>query len=298
VRETDVELTADDGVRLVGTLAAPEGGSAYPAALLLNGSGPLDRNSNMTGQALEVASALAAALTAGGVASLRVDKRGVGASGGDYLSSGFDRETDDADSALRALREAPGVDPTRITVVGHSVGATIAMRLAARHELAGIVLLAGAAISGAEVMRLQSERIAASLGAIRRLVFGRRFVRRQQEVREALLASEGDVIDIEGGLPARWFREYMAYDPADDLRAIRCPVLAVTGRKDLQVDPSDVERIGSFVAGPFTGSTPDQLTHVLRSDGGRPSLGSYGRQLREPVDAALLEQVVTWIAAR
>jgi uncharacterized protein len=298
MRETDFELTADDGVRLVGTHAVPDGDGAHPATLLLNGSGPLDRNSNMPGQALEVASTFAAALAAKGVASLRFDKRGVGESGGEYLTSGFDRETDDASSALLALREAPGVDPARITVAGHSVGATLALRLAVRHELSGIVLLAGAAIPGTEVMRLQSERIVASLGGLRRRMLGRRILRRQGEVRKELLASDGDVLDIEGGLPARWFREFMAYDPADDLPSIRCPVLAVTGRKDLQVDPNDVERIGLLVAGPFTGSTPDDLTHVLRSDRDPPSLDSYGRQLREPVDPALLELVTSWIAAR
>jgi pimeloyl-ACP methyl ester carboxylesterase len=298
VRETDLRLTADDGVLLVGTLAAPDGEAADVAALLLNGSGPLDRNSNMAGQALEVASALASALAVEGIASLRFDKRGVGESDGDYLTSGFDRETDDADAALSALLEASGKARSRLVVVGHSVGATIAMRLAARHDLAGVVLLAGAAVSGAEVMRIQSEAIARSLPWLQRLVSGRRFLRRQAELRESLLGSEGDVLDVEGGLPARWFREFMVYDPAQDLRAIRCPVLAVTGRKDLQVDAGDVERIGSLVAGPFTGSMPEDLTHLLRRDHGRPGLASYRRQLREPVDAALVEQVASWIAAR
>ncbi len=109
---------------------------------------------------------------------------------------------------------------------------------------------------------------------------------------------EGDVIDLRGGLPARWLREYMAYEPVTDLVAIRCPVLAITGRKDLQVEPDDVERIGALVAGPFTGSTPDDLTHVLRTQHGRPSMSSYSAQLRRPVDPALLEAVASWVAGR
>jgi pimeloyl-ACP methyl ester carboxylesterase len=298
VQAGELGFVADDGVRLVGTLARPERDGPHPAALLVSGSGPLDRDSNMRGQRLDVAAALAASLAAAGVASLRFDKRGVGASGGEYLTAGFERETDDAASALRALRDATGVDPGRLTVVGHSVGATVAIRLAARNPwLAGVALLAAACGSGAEVMRLQSERIAASLRGLQRLG-AKRFLRRQAETRALLRASDGDVLDLEGGLPARWFREFMTYDPAGDLRAVTCPVLAITGRKDLQVDADDVERIGSLVAGEFTGSTPAELTHVLRVQSGRPSLAAYRSLLRRPVDAALLETVSTWVAGR
>jgi hypothetical protein len=146
-------------------------------------------------------------------------------------------------------------------------------------------------------MRVQSERIAASLRGLQRLAAGR-FLRQQEEIRTALLESDGDVVDLEGGLPARWFREYMAYDPVEDLGLVRCPVLAITGRKDLQVDPDDVERIGALVAGPFSGAVPDDLTHVLRTTRSRPSLSAYPRQLRQPVDSSLLEDVATWVAAR
>ena len=293
-----LELTTDDGVRLVGTMTFPNTGDEVAAALLLNGSGPLDRDSNMRGQQLDVASSLADSLAARDVASFRFDKRGVGESDGDYLTTSFDRETEDAAAALLAVRDAVGIDPARVSVVGHSVGATIAIRLAARYEwIAGVVLLAAACVPGDEVMRIQSERMADSLRGLQRLA-ARRFLRRQNEIRRALQASEGDVLDVEGGLPARWFREYMAYEPALDLRAIRCPVLAITGRSDIQVEPDDVERIGDLVAGSFTGSTPDDLTHVLRKDSRRPSLATYPSQLRRPVDAELLETVSEWVSVR
>ena len=294
-----LEVVADGGVALVGTLVRPEAAGAAPAALLLNGSGPLDRDSNMPGQALHVADALAAALAARGVASLRFDKRGVGESGGRYLEASFERETGDADAMLLALGGASGVDASRVIVVGHSVGATIAIRLAARHDwIAGVVLLCAACESGLAVMRRQSEQIAGSLGGLQRL-FAKRFLRRQERVREELLASTADVVRVEGQeLPAGWFREYMAYDPRPDLRAVRCPVLAITGRKDLQVEHGDVACIGELVQGSFTGLTPADLTHVLRADDDAPSLSAYGAQLERPLDADLVETVVAWTAAR
>ena len=64
----------------------------------------------------------------------------------------------------------------------------------------------------------------------------------------------------------------MAYDPAEALEAIVGSVLAITGAKDIQVDPDDVARIGRIVTGRFDGEVPTDLTHILRRDPGPPSL--------------------------
>ena len=310
-----IEFPADDGTRLAGTLMLPSAPGPVAGALLLSGSGPLDRDSNMPQQRLDVAAALAAALAAHGVASLRFDKRGVGASGGEYLSAGFERETADAGAALAALRGSPSIDPERVAIAGHSVGATIAIRLAAAAAdptgmtaagepntrpdgvlpIAGVVLLAGAARPGAEVMAWQSARIAATVPRVMRPL-GPLFVRMQARGRRRLRASTADVIRVNWSRsPARWIREYMAYDPALDLAAIRCPVLAVTGGKDIQVDAADVDRMRALVTAPFTGHTPADLTHVLRTTSGPPGLAGYRGQLRQPPDPALVEQVAAWI---
>ncbi len=97
-------------------------------------------------------------------------------------------------------------------------------------------------------------------------------------------------------MPARWFREFMAFDPSAELRRIECPVLAITGASDLQVEPGDVAEIGRLVRGPFDGRTPEQLTHILRRHDGPPSLSSYRAQLEKQMDAGLVEQVVQWTA--
>ena len=230
-----MEMWSGD-VRLEGTLSVPDDPGPHPAALLLNGSGPLDRDSNMAGQRLDVAKALATGLAARGVASLRFDKRGVGKSGGEYLTASLSDETADASCALDALRARP--DSTgSVAVIGHSVGATVAMRLArAARPPDAYVFLAGAATPGEQVMAWQSRRIAATQPVPWRW-FRRTLVRRQAADRARLLASTGATLHVRGqDLPAHWFREYMAYDPAADLATIAQPVLAVTGAKDIQVD--------------------------------------------------------------
>ena len=144
-------------------------------------------------------------------------------------------------------------------------------------------------------MAWQSARIAATLP--RALgPFGPLFVRMQARGRRRLRTSTADVIRVNWSrIPARWMREYMAYDPARDLAAIRCPVLAVRGCKDVQVDAADVERMRVLVTSPFTGHTPADLTHVLRTTSGPPGLAGYRALLRQPPEPVLMEQVATWI---
>ncbi len=252
----------------------------------------------MPGQILGVAPAIAEALAGRGIATLRFDKRGVGRSGGEFLTAGFERETSDAAAGLEFLAGRAEVDPARLLVVGHSVGGTIAIRLAAGpRPLAGAVLLACSTQSGEEVMRDQTERIVATLRGLQRLG-ARRLRRRQAEAREQLLSSSEDVVRIQGqDQPALWLREFMRYEPALDLPRIACPVLAMTGTDDIQADPGEVERMRDLVTAPFTGATPARLSHLLRVSSGPPGLAGYPEQLERPVDEALLDLVGDWAAA-
>jgi pimeloyl-ACP methyl ester carboxylesterase len=297
VLETPFDFTGEGRLRLSGTVVRPQEGDPAPAALIISGSGPLDRDSNMPGQTLNIGRTLASHLSQQGIASLRYDKRGVAASSGEYLRTGFDDETRDALHAVDALRGAAGIDPRRVCAIGHSVGAAIAIRLAAERDwLAAAVLLSAAACSGLEVMRQQSDRIAATMSWWQR---PRRFLETQARERRRLLESRDDVITLGGQeLPARWFREYMHYDPAPDLSRIACPLLAITGRSDVQVDPGDVERIRSAVHCDFTGQTPDHLTHLLRTDAGPPGLRTYAAQMRRPMDQGTLEMIGAWLGHR
>lgn len=294
----ELSCKTPDGVYLAGTLQTP-GPGVWPAALILNGSGPLDRDSAMKGQALGFADAMANALAAVGIASLRFDKRGVGSSSGDYLSTGFHTETADAATAFATFAAAPEVDQNRIALIGHSIGALIAIRLAAADpNLGPVVMLAGPARNGNDVLTWQGDRIASTLPGPGWLL-PKLFRLIQNRNLERVRASSAATIRVlSKRQPARWMREYMAHNPEAELRKVGCPVLAITGRKDLQVDHHDVARIESLVCGDFTGRTPDNLTHVLRLEEGPAGILSYSSQLKRPVDQALLQSVSAWIADR
>src|SRR4051812_23654354 len=250
MRELPVRLAGN--IELAGTLTLPDGPLPVPAVAIASGSGPLDRDSNHRRMRFDVARQLAAALAAGGLASLRYDKRGVGESPGDWRRAGFRDNADDLRAAVRTLAERPEVDPGRILVAGHSEGALLAATVAADGAaVSGAVLLSMSATPGEELLRWQTRQIAPTLPvAVRALL---RLFRVDLEAKIAknhakVRATTTDVARIGGArLNARWFREFLDHDPRDDLRRLTVPVLAVAGTKDLQVDPRDLDAVATLV---------------------------------------------------
>ncbi|MBN6041158.1 alpha/beta hydrolase [Amycolatopsis sp. 195334CR] len=296
--DTDLTVTADDGTPLAGTLSLPDGPGPHPAVVLLHGSGPVDRHGNAGKIALALGAPLATALAAKGIATLCYDRRGVGATPGDWRASGFTGNYEDAAAALRVVSAHPAVRAEAVGVVGHSEGALHAMTLAARHDLRAVVLLAGFARLGEDAMRWQAASIFSGLPAPVRLL-RRPLGALGNRVLAKVKTTETDVTRIAGNpLNARWMREMLVHDTRTQLAAIHAPVLAVTGEKDIQVDPADLDEIARLVPGGAEVHRVPGLTHLLRGDPGRHTIRSYRRLLREPVDADLLTLVSGWLAAR
>jgi pimeloyl-ACP methyl ester carboxylesterase len=296
MRDVDMTATADDGLPLAGTLTLPEGPGPHPAVLLLPGSGRLDRNANTRRVRMELGPPLAAALAENGIATLRYDRRGVGATPGNWRSTGFTENRHDAAAALRALAARPDIRADTIGVVGHSEGAVHAMSLGTQPEVQAVVLLAGFARSGEDALRWQAKMITHDLPAPLRALLRALITRQLARVR----TTTTDVTRVAGLLPlnARWLREILAHDSRLDLANIQVPVLAVTGGKDIQVDPADLDEIRGLVPAEAEIHRIPDLTHLLRRAPGRPSLRSYSGQLRRPVDPDLLTQVSNWLARR
>jgi pimeloyl-ACP methyl ester carboxylesterase len=291
LRETEMTALADDGLTLAGTLTLPAGPGPHPAVLCLPGSGRIDRDSNMGRLRMDFGRPLATTLAQHGIASLRYDRRGVGATQGDWRAVGFLDNRTDAAAALRAMRARPEIRANAVGVLGHSEGAVHAAWLAAHTDMSAVVLLAGYARPGEEAVQWQLTQLADSLPRLVRPVL-RRFAARQL----ARLKAAGTARVTGMRINARWWREQLAYDPRPDLARINAPVLAITGDKDVQVDPADLAVIAQLARADVH-RVPD-LTHVLRRDSGPASVRTYRRLLREPVDAALLTDVARWLACR
>lgn len=279
-------------VRLVGVRRHV--GQPTALAVLLAGSGPIDRDGDGRGLALGIQRQLAEGLAGHGIESVRWDKRGVGASEGEFLTTGFDDLLDDA---LGVVDDALGGD-LPVLVVGHSEGAALAARVAAqRPGIAGAVMLSGYARSGLDVLRWQARALAGDLPrplrALLRLL--RTDLERQTEKnRQRLLRTTGDVERVGGArLNARWFREFMAYDPRPDLDAASMPLLAITGSLDLQSPPEDLAVIAARAGGATRIVELEGVSHILRTQP-RATLRTYRVDARRPIDERIVPLIAAW----
>lgn len=148
---------------LAGTLTLPEGAGPFPAAILISGSGPQDRDETLQGHKPFLV--LADHLTKAGIAVLRYDDRGVGGSNGYHALATTADFTADALAAFEYLRTRPEIIPTKIGMIGHSEGGLIAPLAASKEPAIGwIVLLAGPGVNGEQILYSQGQKILAVEG--------------------------------------------------------------------------------------------------------------------------------------
>ena len=223
-RASQVRIPASGSHLLAGTLTTPRGRGPFPAAVLITGLGPSNRNGGVP--PWMPLRDLADALTRAGVAVLRVDDRGVGESAGDHGPSTTFDEADDVRAEVRWLRARRGIDPHRIALVGYSEGGLIACMVASGDPgIAAIVSLAGTGVPGPELARYQIE--AAVLG--------------DEAVAPADRAKEIEKRLSEELTPRE--RSLLGIDPLGFAGGVRCPALLAQGGSDVHVPVRSVERL-------------------------------------------------------
>jgi pimeloyl-ACP methyl ester carboxylesterase len=257
------EITFPNGkakISLAGTLTLPRGQGPFPAAILLSGSGPHDRDESIVGHRPFLV--LADHLTRKGIAVLRFDKRGIGKSTGDYATATTEDFAADAEAALAYLKTRKEVDQKKSGLIGHSEGGMIAPLVAAHSsDVSWIILLAGPGLKGEDTLLLQSELILKTAGVNdEQIARTREFDKqtyalvRQEKDPATLQTKLTDLVQSSGmsaSLPpaavqsqvrlmaSPWFRFFLDYDPVPTLQKTSCPVLALNGEKDLQVAPKE-----------------------------------------------------------
>ncbi|MHC4787009.1 MAG: alpha/beta hydrolase family protein, partial [Planctomycetota bacterium] len=259
-RQEDVTYeNAADGVTLAGTLTLPKGEGPFPAALLITGSGPQDRDEAIFQH--QPFLVIADHLTRAGVAVLRVDDRGVGGSSAGSKPATTADYAGDVRAGVAFLRARPEIAPDRIGLIGHSEGGIIAPMVASEDEaVAFVVLLAGTGLVGEEILYLQGELLGRASGLAEDVIASNRRTQEQlfaivkddslapqearRRMRQVLTADENFAAGEEGEsavsyqvaqLESPWLRYFMEHDPGPILERVRCPVLALNGTLDLQV---------------------------------------------------------------
>ena len=261
--ETFVDVHGPSGL-LKGTMLAPADAKGAPVVLIIPGSGPTDRDgNNPMGVKAAPYRLLAEALARLGVASVRIDKRGMFASGGagdpnhvtmaDYAA--------DANAWAAELRRRTGAPC--VWLLGHSEGGLVALVAAARPaDLCGLVLVSAAGRPLGQILRDQLKSnpanapvLGQALPAIDRLEAGKH-------------------VDVTGMHPALtplfnpavqdFLIDQMSYDPARLLAAYPGPVLVVQGASDLQVSVADAERLAGARPGVRLARL-EGVNHVLKA---------------------------------
>lgn len=310
----DISFTGPSGAHLAGTLTIPQGKGPFPAILLINGSGPNDRDETILGHKPFLV--LADALTRRGVAVLRMDKRGVGASTGASQDLTTVDYTADAKAAVAWLRHRQEVDPARVGLLGHSEGAEIApMIVAYDPKIAFVVLLAAAGVPGDQLLLAQNHALLQAQGGTAAQLENAAQVNRDiydiaksdlptDKARTqvvARLTKAGAPDNIATALAAQglspWARWFLRHDPRPALGQMHCPVLVLEGSKDLQVvADQNVPELRKALAGDPAATVTELpgLNHLFQTaQTGLPK--EYGA-IDQTIAPSALDLIVGWVA--
>ncbi|MEU4341690.1 alpha/beta fold hydrolase [Nocardia sp. NPDC023852] len=314
-KSEDVTYRSGD-ITIAGTLTEPQGTGPFPAILMITGSGPQDRDEELMGHKPFLL--LADTFTRAGYAVLRTDDRGVGSTGGKLDDANYTDLANDAAAGVSYLRARPDIDPGRVGLFGHSEGGYLAPLVASRSDsgVAFVVLMAGPGVPGSDVLVEQTRLIAAANGTPAE----KADTQLRQTIEVAALLKVGDMAGAKEqarkyneSLPADQRRPadqvgaeitpnlaaLVAYDPAPALTALRVPVLAFFGGKDLQVPAAQSEQpMRDHLA-----ADPDAtvyvfpgLNHLMQpTETGLP--GEY-RSIETTISPEVLTYVTGWLHQR
>jgi uncharacterized protein len=325
---------SEAGIQLAGTLTLPPGDGPFPAVALITGSGPQDRDETILGH--KPFWVLADHLTRQGIAVLRSDDRGIGASEGDFASATSEDFALDAAAAVAFLRRDPRIDPERVGLIGHSEGGLIAPLVVVREgTVAFQVLLAGPALPGEDLLLLQGATIQRAMGAsptlieanqaLQRTLFSlvrseedpARLTARLEDALRGFIAEAPDALRAEMGIdPATapvwiqsqvqavaspWFRFFVTHDPRPSLQEATVPTLALFGELDLQVPPAEnvaaLEALWAETPHPdLTVLVLPRLNHLFQT--AITGMPTEYGQIEETFAPVALEAIASWIRDR
>ena len=238
----DVEVIVGGGEwALPGTLSLPGGPGPFPAVVLVHGSGPQDRDETIGPN--KPFRDLAGGLASQGIAVLRYEKR-TKAHALEFTPELIARLTvqdeviDDALFAVRLLRQTAGIDPGRIFVLGHSLGATLAPRIGQQDPaIAGLVIMAGLTRPLEDTILDQYTYIYSLSGALTdaQKVELEELKAKMARVKDPNLSSQVPAKDLPLGIQPTYWLDLRGYQPAEVASSLAMRLLVLQGGRDYQV---------------------------------------------------------------
>ena len=220
-----------------GTLLIPETSEQIPLVIIIQGSGPTDRNGNQNMQKNNSLRFLAEGLINKGIACFRYDKRIVKLLKKGLLNENdiiFDQFIQDANSVIDYFKNDKRF--SKIYIIGHSQGSLVGM-IAAQDKADGFISIAGAGQEIDDVIVDQLEKQAPGLKENARMAFDD-------------LRVNGFTVNYSPGLSSifrpslqPFLLDWMQYDPQKEIAELDIPVMIINGTKDIQVDISEAEKL-------------------------------------------------------
>lgn len=286
-----------------GTLTLPENYSKNtPVVLMVTGSGQQDRDEELFSH--KPFAVIADALARQGIASLRYDDRGWGDKSVNFADFTTDDFRQDAAAAIPLLRKRFN----KVGILGHSEGGTIAMMLAAEGKADFIVSLAGMAISGKETLIMQNRQAMTAIGLPKETVdsYCNSISKALDEIASGKKANEININDVPQALKpitikalqqadTPYIRHFLTVDVGKLLPEIKCPVLALNGTKDTQVDcDANTTRIEKGLANcKHSVKKIDGVNHLFQHC--NTGIVTEYQQIEETISPEVLQEVAKWI---
>lgn len=284
----EVTVRTREGHLLAGTLTRPLRSSPVGCVVTITGSGSQDRDGSIAMvKGYRPFRDVADALARRGVATLRLDDRGVGGSRAPARGATTETFARDVEDALAWLRARPDVDGARLALAGHSEGGIIAPMVAARDpKLRAIALLAAPAWTGRRVIESQNRHVI------------ERDSTASAASRDSTLRWAMAQVDSMAKRDA-WLGFFLGHDPAAAIRAVRVPVLLLQGETDRQVTAAQADELAAALARAgnrrVTKRVFPGLNHLFLADPDGDPAG-YARLTGEGFAPEVVAALADWLA--
>lgn len=288
----EVSFKGPGGITLGGTLTKPVNARGpLPAALTITGSGQEDRDEYVPlGGGVRLFRQVADTLSRVGIAVLRLDDRGLGASTGDFAKSTTADFADDIRAGLAYLRSRPDIDGARLALIGHSEGGIIAPMVAATDPaLRAIVTFGGPGEKMIEMSMAQNRWVAdhdPKLSPAQRDSL--------MVVARAMLAPEKQTSPM--------IKFWMSYDPAPAARRVKAATLILQGETDRQVPVGNAAKLAALIR---SGGNRDVTVwifpatdHLFLADSTGDFMDFYAHVKSNKVSPVILGAMADWLVLK